>query len=143
MPASLPETIWFLLPPTMNEIIEKARRSRYQSANLKKYWTEQAYSAAIGHRQFKGKVWMSWVWHVKNLSRDEDNIASARKFICDGLVQAGIIEDDSLRIIQSPVIHWHIKDVEDKVMCAIADSPHFLFDYMELNRSQCLEQINR
>lgn len=140
MPES-PETIWFPLPPTMNEIIREARASRYKSAKMKKDWTAEAYSAAIGHRQFTGKVWMAWVWHIKNLDRDEDNLASARKFLCDGLVQAGIIKDDSCYVIQTPVIHWHVKDAEDKVMCAIASSPDFLFDWMELNRHQCLTQV--
>lgn len=135
-----PETIWFPLPPTMNEIIRDARASLYKSAKVKKYWTSEAYKAAIGHRQFAGKVWMSWVWYIKNLDRDEDNLASARKFICDGLVDAGVIENDSCRIIQTPVIHWHIKDKEDKVMCTIASSPDFLFDWMEINRQQCLTQ---
>jgi hypothetical protein len=140
MPPDEPETIWFPLPPTMNEIINVARTSWQKSAKQKKYWTEQAHAAAIGHRQFTGKVWMAWVWHIKNLDRDEDNLASARKFICDGLVAAGIIKDDSCYVIQTPVIHWHVKDKEDKVMCAIASSPNFLFKWMEINRNQCLEQ---
>lgn len=138
-----PEIIWFSLPPTMNDIIKVARTCRYQSASLKKQWTTEAYNSALGHRQFQDKVWIAWVWHIKNLSRDEDNLASARKFICDGLVQAGIIKNDNCRIIQTPVVHWHVKDTEDKVMCAIADNPQFLFDWMEINRTQCLAQTNK
>lgn len=139
--ATKPEILVFPMPPTMNEIIYEARANRYQAATTKKQWTNDIAVLAQGKKKFPGKVWMSWIWHIKNLSRDEDNIASARKFICDGLVAAGIIQDDNCRIIQTPVHHWHIHDDEDSVEVGISDRPDFLFEWMELNKELIMSQI--
>lgn len=135
-----PEVFSFELPPTMNEIIRVARSNKYASAKLKKHWTAQAAAEATGKRRFKGKVWMTWLWHIKNLSRDEDNLASARKFLCDGLVGAGVIKNDNCRIIMTPVIHWHFPASEDSVEAWIDDSPHFLYELMEQNREAVFSQ---
>jgi hypothetical protein len=60
---------------------------------------------------------------VKNLARDNNNIAAATKYIDDGLVEAGVIADDSLKYIQSPVCHWYVKSSEDMVTVRIASAP--------------------
>jgi hypothetical protein len=136
-----PVIFTFPLPPTMNEIIDEARKNKYESSKTKKKWTDDIAMLAHGGKIFPSKVWMNWIWHIENLDRDEDNIASARKFICDGLVQAGIIKDDSCRIIQTPVNHWHIHDVEDFVEVGISDRPDFVFEWMEVNREKVMGQI--
>jgi hypothetical protein len=60
---------------------------------------------------------------VKNLARDNNNIAAATKYIDDGLVEAGVIADDSLKYIQSPVCHWYVQSSEDMVTVRIANTP--------------------
>jgi hypothetical protein len=60
---------------------------------------------------------------VKNLARDNNNIAAATKYIDDGLVEAGVIADDSLKYIQSPVCHWYVKSSEDMVTVRVANVP--------------------
>lgn len=138
---SKPVEIWFPLPPTMNEIINEARRHRFESSKLKKEWTNTCRDIAIGYPSFPDKVWMAWVWHINNLARDEDNLASARKFICDGLVQAGVLKNDSCLIIQTPVVHWHERSKNDAVMVAIADNPNFLFQWMNDTKDLILAQL--
>lgn len=39
-------------------------------------------------------------WYEANLKRDFDNITAGVKFICDGMVMAGVIDDDNRQIIQ-------------------------------------------
>jgi hypothetical protein len=70
--------------------------------------------------QFQGKIWLEYVWRVKNLARDNNNIAAATKYIDDGLVEAGVIADDSLKYIQSPVCHWYVQSSEDMVTVRVA-----------------------
>jgi hypothetical protein len=60
---------------------------------------------------------------VKNLARDNNNIAAATKYIDDGLVEAGVMADDSLKYIQSPVCHWYVKSSEDMVTVRVANVP--------------------
>ena len=62
---------------------------------------------------------------MKNLARDNNNIAAATKYIYidDGLVEAGVMADDSLKYIQSPVCHWYVKSSEDMVTVRVAKVP--------------------
>lgn len=94
------------LPPTLNDIIATARRHHFASAAQKKEWTDAIALACSNMMSFTGEVWLEFVWFVKNRRRDPDNIAGAQKYILDGLVKAGIITDDNLGVVKSPVIHW-------------------------------------
>lgn len=76
-----------------------------------------------GAYQFKGKIWLKYVLRVKNLARDNNNIAAATKYIDDGLVAAEVITDDSLKYIQSPVCHWYVKSSEDMVTVRVSNVP--------------------
>jgi len=119
------ETFEFPLPPTLNEMIRTARGGWQASAKEKREWTELIASYCKGAYQFKGKIWLEYVWRVKNLARDNNNIAAATKYIYidDGLVEAGVIADDSLKYIQSPVCHWYVQSSEDMVTVRIANVP--------------------
>jgi DNA (cytosine-5)-methyltransferase 1 len=117
------ETFEFPLPPTLNEMIRTARGGWQASAKEKREWTELIASYCKGAYQFQGKIWLEYVWRVKNLARDNNNIAAATKYIDDGLVEAGVMADDSLKYIQSPVCHWYVQSSEDMVTVRIADVP--------------------
>lgn len=39
-------------------------------------------------------IYIHFHWFAKNRKKDPDNISSAKKFILDGLQEAGIIEND-------------------------------------------------
>lgn len=117
------ETFDFPLPPTLNEMIRTARGGWQASAKEKREWTELIASYCKGAFQFKGKIWLEYVWQVKNLACDNNNIAAATKYIDDGLVEAGVIADDSLKYIQSPVCHWYVQSSEDTVTVRIAHVP--------------------
>lgn len=112
----------FPLPPTLNEIIGTARTNVYASAKEKRAWTNRIAVECFGRKHFPDQVWIEFVWKIKNFRRDPDNISAAAKFVMDGLVEGGIIQDDSLKFIMSPVLHWYEKG-EDLVEIHIADHP--------------------
>lgn len=118
------ETFLFLIPPTLNEIIRTARANIYKSASEKRRWTRRIVIDCDGKHHFPGEVWMEFVWQVKNQRSDIDNVAAAAKYILDGLVQAEVIKDDSLKYIKSPVIHWY-ESGKNLVEVRIADYPIF------------------
>ena len=62
---------------------------------MKKRETSRAASAARGVAPFKKPVRVSFLWVEKDKRRDLDNIAFAKKFILDGLVSAGVLENDN------------------------------------------------
>ncbi|MBW4546956.1 MAG: DNA (cytosine-5-)-methyltransferase [Symplocastrum torsivum CPER-KK1] len=117
------ETLEFPLPPTLNEMIRTARGGWQASAKQKREWTELIASYCKEAYQFQGKIWLEYVWRVKNLARDNNNIAAATKYIDDGLVEAGVIADDSLKYIQSPVCHWYVQSCEDMVTVRVSNLP--------------------
>ena len=51
----------------------------------------------------KGKVDMLFKWHVKG-RHDSDNIAFAKKYVLDGMVKAGVLENDNPKCVR------HLKD---------------------------------
>ncbi len=122
----------FPLPPTLNEIIGTARSNIYASAKEKKIWTNQIAVKCFGRKNFPDKVWVEFVWKIKNFRRDPDNISAAAKFVMDGLVEGGIIRDDSLKYIMSPVLHWYEKG-NDLVEIRIADRPIWNGKYFNQN----------
>lgn len=113
-------TFTFPLPPTLNDQIKSARSGWRVSARIKKNWTNKITLACRNSPRFEGKVWLEFRWQVRSFARDADNIAASSKFILDGLVQAKVLKEDNLMIIQSPVIHWYERGKVDKVILTIS-----------------------
>lgn len=112
-----------VLPPTTNDIIDVARRNKFASAKLKEDWTtaltiafERTHTA-----MFDGQVHIEYIWQVKNFARDEDNTTGAQKYINDGLVKAGVVKDDNLTVIVSPVTHWFRRAASDGFILFVYD----------------------
>lgn len=86
----------------LNEFINAERRNRYIAANIKKkktgYCKEAAETSGIELQDFPLAVLITW--YVKNKRKDADNIAFAKKFILDGLVEAGVLPNDNRKYIQ-------------------------------------------
>ncbi len=134
------EKFVFPLPPTLNEIIGTARSNIYASAKEKRNWTATIAVGCLGKQQFPGQVWIEFVWKIKNFRRDPDNIAAAAKFVMDGLVEGGIIKDDSLKFIMSPVLHWYKKG-KDLVEIRVADHPIWNGQPLNLEAIQAQDQV--
>lgn len=88
--------------PGLNEYIDAERESRYKAAAMKKQ--VQRTIALVCRAQhpkahFTKPVRIHYTWYEKDLRRDCDNIAFAKKFIQDAFVRAGILIDDSRRYI--------------------------------------------
>ena len=85
--------------PCLNDIIAAAKGSGgkgYGYAKMKKQWTETVWALAKQARLPRMKrVRFAFHWHELDRRRNKDNIAAGgRKFICDGLVMAGVLDND-------------------------------------------------
>jgi len=81
----------------LNEYIKAERGNRYKAAKLKA--DEQLGCRASIREQLKGvkieePVIIRFKWFEKNLARDPDNVAFAKKFILDSLVKEGVLVND-------------------------------------------------
>lgn len=79
--------------PGMNEIIAAAK-SHYHRYNEMKQVNTNLVTWVAKKVPRKKRVFLDITWYCKNRKRDPDNIAAAVKFIWDGLVEAGVIEND-------------------------------------------------
>ncbi|PAX51321.1 hypothetical protein [Brunnivagina elsteri] len=116
-----------MLPPTLNEQIDLARSDWRASAAVKKLWTNKV--ADLTQKvdfSFDDKVWLEYHWHLKTFAHDSDNVSAASKYILDGLVDAGIIRNDNLIVIQSPVSHYYYRAKIDGVILRLSSTPNFL-----------------
>ena len=87
--------------PDLNRIIEASKQHWAKYHQFKKQYTE--FVALLAKTQLKPvmvyPVSISIDWHCKNERKDPDNIAHAKKYILDGLVEAGILKSDSFKCI--------------------------------------------
>lgn len=96
----------------LNDYIAAERQSTYHRASqLKKQYTEQVAQYAAYNANLQGwvkpsrKVQVTTIYHELNHRRDFDNVCAADKFVMDGLVQAGVIANDSQKWLVAPNIH--------------------------------------
>jgi len=88
----------FTIPGTMpglNEIIDTARLHKMRSADQKKTYTELVMwcvkKAKIPRMK---RASLNITWYEPDRRRNPDNIQAAVKYIWDGLVNAGVLEND-------------------------------------------------
>ena len=86
---------------SLNEYVDRERANRYAAASIKKKETSVAEEAMKELQPIDEPCHIRFVWHLTNKRRDLDNIAFAKKFILDGAVKAGILENDGVKYITS------------------------------------------
>ena len=88
--------------PGLNEYTSAQRTNRYLAAKFKR--DTQALIGWAIKRQLPGlrierPVTITYVWFEPNRRRDKDNVAFAKKFVQDALVEIGVLSNDGWRNI--------------------------------------------
>lgn len=86
----------------LNTYIQAERSNRYVAAKIKRHDTSYvAWQAKVAKvpQITDYPVIISFVWYTKDARKDCDNIAFARKFILDGLVEAGVLTGDGRKFV--------------------------------------------
>ncbi len=88
----------------LNEFINAERRNRFIAAKIKKgetgYCQDIAEKSDLKLQETDFPCALIITWYVKNKRKDADNIAFAKKFILDGLVEAGVLPNDNRKYVQ-------------------------------------------
>jgi hypothetical protein len=107
--------------PHLNEYVNKERTNRFMGAKLKKdatelvAWQSKKYAGKI--EEYPVGVILNWsVKKNRGKYADPDNIGFGTKFILDGLVNAGVLEDDTFKQIESITHQFEWDAPEDKVV---------------------------
>ncbi len=99
--------------PGLNEIIAISKEHWAKYAEEKHNRTEEiAYLTRSQIKKKYKKVDLIFNWYCKDKRRDKDNIIAGQKFIIDGLVKAGVIENDGWKQIGN-IFHFFEVDSEN------------------------------
>lgn len=88
----------------LNSYIKIERGNKFHAGKIKKSETDRVIKE-IWIQRIKEipkemyPVHITYVWHTKDLRKDTDNTGFSKKFLNDGLVKAGVIENDSRKFI--------------------------------------------
>ena len=117
------QTLW--IPgrlPGLNEVINQNRGNKFAGAKTKKKLTNDI--AVLAKAQLKPcseGCKITFIWFEPNRKRDPDNIASAKKFILDGLVKAGILENDGWKQVKWFVDFFEVEKSNPGVRVKLAE----------------------
>ena len=87
--------------PGLNEYINVCRRNRYEASAFKANYQDliHVYLLKGGVVKVDSPCRYTFIWNEHTLRRDRDNVAFAKKFILDSLVQYRYIKDDSPKFV--------------------------------------------
>lgn len=86
---------------TLNKYVDAERTNRYRAADIKKRETDTCTWFFKGKPKAAKPTQIFFVWYVKDQRKDPDNVAYAKKFILDGMVQAGVLENDGMKHVNA------------------------------------------
>lgn len=123
--ATISNCIVIPLPLTdLNVYINKERGHRQAAAKVKKAMTYKCQTYIMRAMQlgvtFPTPCRLKFTWIIPDKRKDPDNIAFAKKFIFDGMMAAGMIENDNLNHILGFSDHFVIsKEEESRVIVEV------------------------
>ena len=110
--------------PSLNEIIRVAKSHPQAYANLKRQHTMNISMNA--RHQIKKRVQppveLIFAWYCKDKRTDPDNLTAARKFIIDGLVESGVLEDDGWGEIAGFRDTWTVDKANPRIEVEITEA---------------------
>ena len=109
--------------PDLNQIIAETKNHWGSYSSLKKANTQLvAFCAKRDTKRRYKKIDIDITWHCKNKKRDKDNImAGGLKMILDGLVVAGVIQNDGWAHIGSINNHFEVDKNNPRVEVKITE----------------------
>lgn len=104
--------------PGLNEVTAANRRNRYAGARQKRAMTAAVVQAARDCPRLSGRYVWTFTWHCTDKRRDPDNIASACKFVFDGLQAAGVLDNDGWAQVAEIRHRFELAEDEGVAVCA-------------------------
>ena len=80
----------------LNKFVNAQRANRFGGAAMKKKYTDKCASAfsPMKAKQLRLPITLHITWYCKDKRKDKDNVAFAKKFILDGMIQCGLLKND-------------------------------------------------
>lgn len=108
----------------LNTYIKALNSSRWGGNSIKQTETDRvAWEARVARMSpvLKYPVRICYRWYSPDQRKDTDNVAFAKKFINDGLVVAGVLENDSRKYVAGFVDEFYIDKSNPRVEVEITE----------------------
>lgn len=130
---------------TLNEYIDAERGHLMKGAQIKKVETRRVLfhcrsQATPGVEHYP--VFVHFHWIRKDKRTDPDNVAAAKKFILDGLVEAGVLSNDGWKQVGGMSDTFEVNPENPGVIVNIVDAEEFKGIQM-VTESQAAERAQR
>jgi len=119
----------FFIPttlPSLNEIISAAKSGHGRGnaySRMKKSVTDVVcWCAKEAKLEPMDKVTILFYWKEKSMRKDPDGFTTGKKFICDGLVKAGVLPDDGWKYIMGFSDKWEVDKENPGVYVELYDA---------------------
>ncbi|HBT75055.1 TPA: hypothetical protein DEB29_03585 [Candidatus Wolfebacteria bacterium] len=110
----------------LNAYIKALNSCRWSGNSIKHSETDRvAFAAKVARigKVEKYPVRIIYCWYCKDNRKDTDNVAFAKKFINDGLVTAGVLQNDSRKFVAGFVDQFYIDKSNPRVEVYIEQLP--------------------
>lgn len=86
--------------PSLNDYIRECRTNKYSGNKLKKKVQKDIKPYIMQLPKFEKSVIVNFIWVEGNKRRDVDNVAFAKKFVLDAMVECGKLPNDNVRFVK-------------------------------------------
>lgn len=109
--------------PTLNDYTKALKKFRLEGQRMKTQYTDDvSYQCKIQKIQpYTQPIQLAFIYYEKRANRDPDNIVFAKKFILDGLVNAGIVPNDTQKYIKKFTDEWVVDNKNTGVLVIIEE----------------------
>lgn len=108
--------------PTLNQYISAERSSKFSASSMKRKVEEMIALSIMAQKvpRFTRPVQVTFTWYRGDRRTDKDNVAFAKKFILDAMQTAGVIQNDSWKMVTPLDISFRT-DRRPRVLVHITD----------------------
>lgn len=107
--------------PDFNTIVDKSKQHWAAYSQMKKENTNLVHMIAQNYLEPMTKVDLHFKWLCTSRRKDKDNIIAGQKFIIDGLVKAGILENDGWKQIGKLTHEFDVDKENPRVLVEITE----------------------
>lgn len=108
----------------LNTYIDALNSNRYAANSIKKAETQLAFAKSFRLRDIPlhYPVVVHFHWYSKDNRKDVDNVAFAKKYVLDGMVQARVLKNDSRKFVAGFSDKFFIDKINPRVEVFIEES---------------------
>lgn len=109
--------------PSLNDYTKALKKYRLVGQQMKTEYTDEV-TVMCKHQKLKPytrPIQLTFVYRERRSNRDPDNIVFAKKFILDGMVNAGVIPNDTQTYIKKFTDEWVVDSKRPGVLVIIEE----------------------